>query len=127
MTFDEQDVEELVRANLALTKENNRLLKKMRRDAIIGRIFKLLLILILIGAPIFIYYYYLQSYVQQLNQTYIELQGDVEDLRELKDGLPSFPDWMQGLLGGAEAEITNEKPAPTASSSTTSRAAPEVR
>ncbi len=58
-----------------LTVENNRLLHKMRRGAMWGRIFTILFYAALILAPIWFYWAYLNDTVQQLLRTYDTMQG----------------------------------------------------
>lgn len=65
---------------LKLTKENNNLLRKMRRQAIIGNIMRLVYWAIIIGGPVVIYYYYLQPYLGQLIETYSGIQSGVQNV-----------------------------------------------
>ena len=58
-----------------LTLENNRLLHKMRRGAMWGRLFTLVFYLVLFLGPIWFYATYLNGTVQQLLQTYHQVQG----------------------------------------------------
>lgn len=50
---DETHLEELLEENLELAKENNKLLKEMRRNAIIGLIARVVIWLVVLGVPIF--------------------------------------------------------------------------
>lgn len=79
--LEEMDVEELLRVNIRLTKENNKLLKKMRRDALIsfwGRIFFLLVVS---GGLYYVYQSYLQETFLQLFDMYNSLQEGVENIK----------------------------------------------
>ncbi|HEY4516392.1 MAG TPA: hypothetical protein VJG64_00425 [Candidatus Paceibacterota bacterium] len=58
-----------------LTQDNNRLLHKLRRGAIWGRLFTLLFYAALLLAPIWFYLTYLNGTVQQLLQAYQKAQG----------------------------------------------------
>lgn len=58
-----------------LTQENNRLLRKMHRGAMWGRIFTILFYTALLVAPIWFYLTYLNGTVQQLLQAYQKMQG----------------------------------------------------
>jgi hypothetical protein len=69
-----EDPGDLLRATYKLAKENNKLLHKLRRGAIIGRILHFLWIAFLIGLPIVLYYYFLQPIVGQFSQVYTGLQ-----------------------------------------------------
>jgi hypothetical protein len=58
-----------------LTVENNRMLHKMRRSAMIGRIFTLLFYAALLLAPIWFYMTYLNTTVQNALAAYDRMQG----------------------------------------------------
>jgi len=67
-----EDLKELMR----LTKENNRMLHKMRRNAFWGSIIKTVLYLVFfIGIPLWIYATYLSPVVEQVLGTYQQIQG----------------------------------------------------
>ncbi len=53
-------LEELLEENIELTKENNRLIKAMRRDALIGGVLKVLIWGVLIGGSIYFSMKYLE-------------------------------------------------------------------
>jgi hypothetical protein len=57
-------LEELLKENLAVAKDNNRLLRLIRRDALLGAIGKVVLWLVVLGVPIF----FLSSYIAPLMQ-----------------------------------------------------------
>ena len=50
---DDTHLEELLEENLELAKENNKLLKEMRRNAIIGLIARVVIWLVVLGVPLF--------------------------------------------------------------------------
>lgn len=54
-----EELEKLLEENLAVAKDNNRLLREMRRNAILGLIAKIVLWLIILGVPLF----FLSSYL----------------------------------------------------------------
>jgi len=58
--------EALVQQILALTKENNQLLKAMRRDALIAGVLKMILWIVLIGASLYFSYQFLAPYLAML-------------------------------------------------------------
>ena len=68
---------------LELTKENNKLLRKMRRSAMIGGVIRLIYWVAIIGTPIFLYYSFLQPYLAQLLDIYSQVQGGAENLQNV--------------------------------------------
>lgn len=81
----QEDIKEL----LELTKENNKLLRKMRRSAMIGNIMRIFYWAIIFGGPVVIYFYYLQPYLGQLMEAYSGIQ----------DGVGGVSNQVQGLGG----------------------------
>ena len=59
-------LEELLKETLEVAKENNKLLKRIRRDAIIGGILKALLWIVLIAASFYLSVKMLQPYLDML-------------------------------------------------------------
>ena len=49
----DEELKQLLQENLEVTRENNDLLKKIRRDAMIGLVVKVILWLVILGVPIF--------------------------------------------------------------------------
>lgn len=94
----EKNSHEKLEEVLKLSKENNRMLQKMRRNAAIGGIIKIVFYAILIGLPVALYYYILGPYIDQLQEVYTGIQGEIEGVRQLRDSLPDFG----GLFGGDE-------------------------
>jgi hypothetical protein len=62
-------LEELLKETLDVAKENNKLLKRIRRDAIIGGILKALLWIVLIIGSFYLSVKMLQPYLDMLNTT----------------------------------------------------------
>lgn len=73
--YTDEDIQELVRANLKLTQENNRMLHAMRRDVWVGRIARVLFWLVLLVASYVVYYVFLAPYLEQVQQIYSQVQG----------------------------------------------------
>lgn len=71
MEINEQKLQEI----LALTKENNRMLHKMRRNAFWGGILKLIIWAALIGLPIWLYFTYLFPIMESMMETFEQVQG----------------------------------------------------
>ena len=60
---------EAVQETLKLTRDNNRMLHSMRRDAFLGGIFKILMWAAFIVVPAYLYYLYLAPVMQQMIAT----------------------------------------------------------
>lgn len=97
----EDDVAELVRQNIKLTKENNRLLHSMRRAAWWSTFFRILWMAILIGVPIALYYYFLQPYYKGLSEGYQQFQSQGLEI-------PGFGPLLDRWLG--EGQTTSPTP-----------------
>ena len=78
-----------MRELLELTRENNKLLHKMRRHAIIGSIMRLFYWTLILGGPIVLYYYFLQPYIDQLLEVYSGVQSGVDDVQKIGESFKS--------------------------------------
>jgi len=78
-----------MRELLELTRENNKLLHKMRRHAIIGSIMRLFYWTLILGGPIVLYYYFLQPYIDQLLEVYSGVQSGVDDVQKIGESVKS--------------------------------------
>ncbi len=91
---------------LELTEDNNRLLRKMRRGAIWGGIFKLIWLAILIGVPVYLYVTFLQPILGDVINTIETVQDTGEQIQGLGSGLGdqlrSFFDQLKGAQDGVE-------------------------
>jgi|GEM_PF-2067046 len=83
--YTDEDLEDLLKKNIRLTRENNKLLRKLWHASVFGFWSKVLFTAILIGVPFLLYQYVLVNYVNQARSTY---QGFVEKLNQFKE-LPS--------------------------------------
>ena len=86
---------------LKLTKENNRMLRSMRRNAFLGGLFKLIFWAALIILPFWLYQQYLAPVVNSTLETMQQVQGTSaqaqaqfnslsESLEKLKSSVPSY-------------------------------------
>ena len=71
MNPDSQKIDEIHK----LTRENNKMLHAMRRNAFLGGILKLIIYGIFLLAPIWFYMTYLNASVQQMMHTLDQIQG----------------------------------------------------
>jgi hypothetical protein len=105
--YTEQDLDDLMKENIRLARENNKLLRKMRRDAIVGRFVKLIMLAVIIATPFVLYYYFVEPYVAEMRETYAELQGNLDTVEQLKNEFPSFPQWLSGVFAGNNDSATS--------------------
>lgn len=81
----QQQIRKLVLENQRLLAENNKLLKKLHRNAVISFWIRLLWILIIIGAPFIFYYYIVEPYFESFGSSFETFQN----------GLQEVPGWKQ--------------------------------
>ncbi len=75
---------QLLKSNNTLVKENNELLKKMHRSAVIAFWFRLLWILVFLGIPFILYFYLIKPYLGGATGTVDSL---MEQFEQTKDNL----------------------------------------
>ncbi|HEY0948191.1 MAG TPA: hypothetical protein VGE53_01735 [Candidatus Paceibacterota bacterium] len=92
-----EELEKLLEENLAVAKDNNRLLREMRRNAILGLIAKIVLWLIILGVPLF----FLSSYLGPIMDAISGTQNG-----QLPSGLFGVPseDQLNRLIEQYQAE-----------------------
>ena len=74
----EEELKSLLRRNIELTEENNRMLHSLKRMTFWGGVLKYTWwVLILIVLPAMAYYWYLAPYVQQAANTYKQFQSGI--------------------------------------------------
>lgn len=81
-----EEIEKLLEENLAVAKDNNRLLREMRRNAILGLIAKIVLWLIILGVPLF----FLSSYLGPIMDAFSGAQNG-----QIPSGLFGLPSQEQ--------------------------------
>ena len=86
--MEEGEIKSLLRRNLELTRENNKLLKKIRRNGFIANIMRIIWWGIIFGIPLFLYYYVFQPYLIELNNAYQEVQNGVTGAQNLFSDIP---------------------------------------
>lgn len=93
--MNEREIKEL----LELTRENNKLLHKIRRHAVWGSVFSILYWAFILGVPVVLYYYYLQPYLGQVLDTYSGIQNEINNsLQETGDQTKKLGD-LFGIFG----------------------------
>ena len=91
-----EELERLVRETRTLAEDNNRLLRLMRRDALIGTILKVIIWLVVLGVPIF----FLSSYLGPIRKS---LSGNAETAHPGVFGLPS-KEQVDGFIRAYQGE-----------------------
>lgn len=81
----DEETQDLIKENIRLTRENNRLLRKLWRAEVLGFWSKMLFIAIMVGVPVLVYRYYLADVVTDLWNTYQGVLRGVEDISQLPD------------------------------------------
>ena len=68
--FNTLEIKEILKRQNILLQENNRLLKKLHRNSLIGFWLTILWYVLLIGLPFALYFYVLEPYVKILTSSY---------------------------------------------------------
>jgi hypothetical protein len=80
-----EELKKLLEENLAVAKDNNRLLREMRRNALLGFFAKIVIWLVLLGVPLL----FLSSYIGPLMSAFGGASPTGESLKPGLFGLPS--------------------------------------
>lgn len=87
---------------LRLTKENNRMLHSMRRNAWLGGILKLVMWLVVIILPFWLYLQYLAPMMQGMLETYQQIQGTSASAQAQFGQMNEYLKQFQSLYGGGQ-------------------------
>ena len=79
-----------------LVEENNELLRKMHRAALVGRVFRLLYWIAIIGLSVGAYYL-IQPYVEQIQNAFDNLKGGVANVKEAASSLGDIGKLFEGI------------------------------
>lgn len=90
---------DLLRKNLELAKENNKMLRRMRREAIFGFLVKLLIWALVLGVPIYLYFMFVEPRVEEAKGLYEDVQSGVADVKTFQERILEL---AQPLLPQAE-------------------------
>lgn len=85
-----EHIRDLLIENKKLLTENNAMLKKLRRDSVLSFWFRIIGFLVLVGAPVYLYYYVVVPYLDTINQSIESFSIGIEDvpgLQQLKDAI----------------------------------------
>lgn len=88
-----------------LVKENNHMLKAMRRSAFIGGILKILFwVLILFVIPYITYVVYLKPLIDQITPVAAQMQQNAETINATVSGFPDIAKFFEQFMGGSAEE-----------------------
>lgn len=90
---------------LKLTKENNKMLHKMRRDAMYRSLLSTVWWLILLISPVVFYYYYLEPYISEVQKMYSTIPG-FEQFTLPTEWFPDLNSLMDRTSGTSGAPTT---------------------
>jgi len=79
-TIDADDVHELIKQNKLIIEENRVILKKMHRFAMISFWIHILWFIIIIGLPVYVYFYFLQPIFTTFEALYESFMGGLGGL-----------------------------------------------
>jgi hypothetical protein len=80
---DTEKIEHLLKVNIKLARENNKILKKMRRASLIRFWGRIVFFLLMSGLVYYAYQYYLHDYVIQMQDMYDSLQEGVDGVKAI--------------------------------------------
>jgi len=83
------ELKKMMRENLELSQENNKLLKKMNRSIILGRLFTVIYWIVIIGTMLGAYYV-LQPFIEGVLGAYQSLLSGAETVQNVGNSLPDF-------------------------------------
>ena len=85
-----EELKELVRRNIALSEETNKLVHSMRRSERLAQIFRILWWVVLFGGSAVAYYYYVQPYIDQLQHLYANAQASGQQAEDFSKAIADF-------------------------------------
>ena len=84
---------------VALSRENNAILRKMRRSALVSSFFRILYIVVILGLT-FGSYYLIQPYIDQFKGVYGTVQDSVGKVQNAGSSLGNLTDLLESLKAG---------------------------
>ena len=86
----DQSLEKLLKENLELSQENNKILRSMRSSARWSRFFKIIFWLVIIGTTAGTYYY-LQPFLTEMMKAYQGIVSGANKIGEIGNTVPILP------------------------------------
>lgn len=84
---------QLLRETAELTKENNKILRGIRRSNRFSAFFRIVYWVLIIGSAIGAYYY-IQPYINAVSEAYVQMKQNIETVKGVTSKLPALPSWM---------------------------------
>ncbi len=87
-----EEIKNLLVENQRLLIENNQLLRKMRKSAIIGFVFRIIYLVIFMGVPIFVYFNYIEPNLATIKtklDNFEQLTAESDFFKKISDSLNS--------------------------------------
>lgn len=92
---------------LRLTKENNQMLRAMRRNARFHSIFKLVLYAVMAAVFVWFYLHFVAPLLLQMLETLDKIQGASTQAQSQLSGFTSTLDKLRGFIPGASSTSTH--------------------
>lgn len=87
-----EEIKKLLVENQRLLLENNQMLHKMRRSAVLGSIFRIVWFLVILAMPVYLYFAYIKPNMGNLVEKYSTLEEMTQNTSVLKE-------WYDSLQG----------------------------
>ena len=81
---DHTELKRMLEKNSALLEENNELLKKIHRNAVLGFWLRIVWYILIIGAPFALYFYVVEPYFEALGANYEVFKAGINEIPGLK-------------------------------------------
>lgn len=98
----DSDDKKVLKEVLELSRENNKMLHKMKRAAFLNKLVRVFYWIIILGSAVSVYYY-IQPVLQQLIRTYTDLLDTASQVKEATNALPIKQ--LNDLKSGGTANI----------------------
>ena len=94
---DHEKMQQFLLENQRLLAENNELLKRIHRNAVISVWIKIAWFLFIIGLPFLLYFYVLQPYFDALGSSFATFQAGLQEI-------PGWKQFYEAIRGGSVTE-----------------------
>lgn len=98
----DDEVKRLLLQNLELARENNRLLRSLKRAQIWRSIISAIYWLVIILVPLYLYYAYVAPYLIELRKTYDTIEAQSAQMQNMPEGWQQYMESLKKLLPKGE-------------------------